>query len=69
MKMNARLVVVKIMAYAFMLAAIMCAIFVVLGNIGAMEWGAEILPGVARAIVGTVGTVVLGKIAYALLEV
>jgi hypothetical protein len=69
MKMNARLVFVKIMAYAFMLSAIMCAIFVVLGSIGAMEWGAEILPGVARAIVGMVGTVVLGKIAYALLEV
>lgn len=67
--MNARLVLVKILAYAFMLAAIMVAIFVVLGNIGAMEWGGDILKCSIRAMLGLAATVGLGKIAFALMEV
>lgn len=69
MKMNARLVLVKIMAYAFMFAAIMCAIFGFIGPIGAMEMGANILECSIRAMIGLAATVGLGKVALALMEV
>ena len=67
--MRMRVFLVKVMAYALLMAAIMVAIFVVLGSIGAMEFGAEILPNFIKAAVGLVGVALLGKAAYALLEV
>ena len=67
--MKMRVFMVKVMAYALLMAAIMVAIFGFIGPIGAMEWGGDILKCSIRAMLGLAATVGLGKIAYALLEV
>ena len=67
--MKMRVFIFKVMAYAFMLAAIMVAIFGFIGPVGAMEWGGDILKCSIRAMLGLAATVGLGKIAYALMEV
>ena len=64
-----RIVLVKLIGTAVMFAAIMCAIFGVIGPIGAMEFGANILECSIRAMIGLAATVGLGKIAFALMEV
>lgn len=64
-----RIVLVKLIGAAVMFAAVMCGIFGFIGPIGAMEFGADILTCFVRSMLGLAATILLGKVAFALMEV